>query len=273
MSPPLAAVIADLTRDLPPGCVADWARILRSVSLPGPGVEATLIEATPGPVAAAKVERFATAWRTGRPPLPGAAVALALEVGAASYAEQHARQTDVMVSGPVSLGADTAVRLTGSVITEVIRGSERSLLVVSFAAFGVAAVLAELERAVHRGVRIDLVLESGRADGGTLRGTGAEAAFASLGGAVTFWSWPAPRRPMVRGARAAMHAKLVAADERVAVLGSANLTDRALAHNIELGVAVRDPDAVGRIVRHFRSLMRPGEGPLEPVPRASRPRS
>jgi phosphatidylserine/phosphatidylglycerophosphate/cardiolipin synthase-like enzyme len=62
----------------------------------------------------------------------------------------------------------------------------------------------------------------------------------------------------------ALHAKLMAADEKVAVVGSANLTDRALADNIELGVIIRDPHAVERVVRHFRSLMKPGIGPLEP---------
>ena len=72
---------------------------------------------------------------------------------------------------------------------------------------------------------------------------------------------------MVGASRAALHAKLVAADERVALLGSANLTDKALAVNLELGVIIRDPDVVSRIVRHFRSLMEPGVGPLEPLRR------
>jgi phosphatidylserine/phosphatidylglycerophosphate/cardiolipin synthase-like enzyme len=64
--------------------------------------------------------------------------------------------------------------------------------------------------------------------------------------------------------RAALHAKLVAADERVALLGSANLTDKALAHNLELGALIHDLSVVRRIVHHFRSLMRPA-GPLERV--------
>jgi cardiolipin synthase C len=67
--------------------------------------------------------------------------------------------------------------------------------------------------------------------------------------------------------RAALHAKLVAADERIALLGSANSTDKALAVNLELGVIIRDSDVVSRIVRHFRSLMQPGVGPLEAVGR------
>jgi phosphatidylserine/phosphatidylglycerophosphate/cardiolipin synthase-like enzyme len=70
---------------------------------------------------------------------------------------------------------------------------------------------------------------------------------------------------MVGGSRAALHAKLVAADERVALLGSANLTDKALAQNLELGVLIHDPDVVRRTVRHFRSLMSPDVGPLKPV--------
>ena len=72
---------------------------------------------------------------------------------------------------------------------------------------------------------------------------------------------------MIGASRAALHAKLVAADERVALLGSANLTDKALAVNLELGVIIRDPGTVRRIVRHFRSLMEPGAGPLEPLRR------
>jgi cardiolipin synthase C len=62
-----------------------------------------------------------------------------------------------------------------------------------------------------------------------------------------------------------MHAKLLAADTNVALLSSANLTDKALGDNLELGLLVRDPEVVRRIVGHFRSLMRPGIGPLEPV--------
>jgi phosphatidylserine/phosphatidylglycerophosphate/cardiolipin synthase-like enzyme len=100
----------------------------------------------------------------------------------------------------------------------------------------------------------------------SLHGThGASAAFESLREHATFWIWPAARRPAVGASRAALHAKLVAADERVAFLGSANLTDKALAYNLELGVIIRDPEVVRRIVSHFRSLMNPGSGPLERV--------
>ena len=129
-----------------------------------------------------------------------------------------------------------------------------------------AGVIAELHNAVGLEVRIDLVLESAEADGGALHGSvGASAAFAAIQQEATFWRWPAARRPVVGVSRAAMHAKLLAADANVALLSSANLTDKALGDNLELGLLIRDPEVVRRIVGHFRALMRPGIGPLEPV--------
>ena len=199
------------------------------------------------------------AWRTADPPQPGAAIALALETAALVQADAAASRSDVVISGPSS--DSTAVRLTSSVISELIHDSRESLLVVSFAAFGVTDVVNELEGAARRGVRIDLILESTADQGGTLHGSvGASAAFEAIRQDVTFWSWPENRRPVVGASRAALHAKLVVADERVALLGSANLTDKALAVNLELGVIIRDPSIVRHIVRHFRSLMKPSVG-------------
>ena len=77
----------------------------------------------------------------------------------------------------------------------------------------------------------------------------------------------AASRPVIGTSRAALHAKLIAADQRGSAVGSANLTDKALACNLEFGVILRDPEVVRRMVRHFRSLMRPGEGVLQPLPR------
>lgn len=260
----LAAVIADLAGELPPAHLVAWLRVLRNTAAVGPGTQARLIEAKPGYAIGGKAAALVQAWRAAGTPLSGSAVALALDSAARVQAECAARRSDVVVSGPTSDSA--SVRLTSSVISELIHDCRASLLVVSFAAFGVADVVRELEHAAQRGVQIDLVLESTNAEGGTLHGTfGASAAFATLRQHATFWTWPADTRPVVGQSRAAMHAKLVAADERVALLGSANLTDRALACNLELGVIVRDPNVVARMVHHFRSLMKPGTGPLEPV--------
>ncbi|MBG0853790.1 hypothetical protein I2W78_18535 [Streptomyces spinoverrucosus] len=41
-------------------------------------------------------------------------------------------------------------------------------------------------------------------------------------------------------------------------MGSANLTDRALSDNIELGVLLRDSRLVGPLIDHFHWLLTPG---------------
>ena len=76
-------------------------------------------------------------------------------------------------------------------------------------------------------------------------------AFDAIRREATFWTWPAARRPVAGTSRAVMHAKLVAADASVALLSSANLTDKALGDNLEVGLLVRDPDVVRRIVGTF----------------------
>jgi putative cardiolipin synthase len=259
----LVGTLATLARRLPPAHIAAWARVLREADIADPDIQARLIEAKPGFAIGGAAALLVDAWRSADPPLLGPAVALALETAALVHAATRAQRSDIVVSGPVSDGAP--VRLTSSVISEVIHECRESLLVVSFAAFGVADVVRELERAAQRGVRIDLVLESTVEHGGTLHGTlGPSAAFETLRQRATFWTWPADRRPVVGASRAALHAKVVASDERIAFLGSANLTDKALAYNLEVGVIIRDPDVVRRIVRHFRSLMKPG-GPLRPA--------
>lgn len=265
----LTAAIASVTERLPAGHVAVWAQLLRTITAEAAAaqpeaVAAQLINAKPGFALGGVAARLVAAWCAADPMPSGTAMALALESAALVHAGVAARRSQVVVSGPAS--TSVPVRLTSAVITGIIRDCQQSLLVVSFAAFGVAAVVAEMHHAAERGVRIDLVLESAEADGGALHGSlGASAAFEAIMQEATFWRWPAARRPLVGASRATMHAKLLAADTKVALLSSANLTDKALGDNLELGLLVRDPEVVRRIVAHFRSLMRPGIGPLEPV--------
>jgi phosphatidylserine/phosphatidylglycerophosphate/cardiolipin synthase-like enzyme len=106
------------------------------------------------------------------------------------------------------------------------------------------------------GVTVDVVLEEKTGALGIFRGHFENDPRSRL------WRWPEHRRGA--GGKASLHAKVVAADQGLALVGSANLTGHALHHNIETGVLVRDPAQVRRLVGHFRSLMRP-EGPLERV--------
>jgi phosphatidylserine/phosphatidylglycerophosphate/cardiolipin synthase-like enzyme len=256
--------LAGIAGDLPDGHIAAWDEVLRRAAGPDPAVEAALTDTRPGHAIAMQARRLVTAWRADAPHLPGPAVALALRSAAYVHRQHAAQRTDVVISGPTS--PSVPVRLTSSVVVEVIRAARRSLLVVSFAAYGVTEVVSELVAAADRGVRIDLVLESSMDDGGALRGpVGAAAAFAQLRDRATFWHWPATRRSAPGTSRPALQAKIVAADERTALISSANLTDRALNHNLEVGVVLRDPSAVRKLIAHFTALMNRQTGPLEPL--------
>ncbi|MDT9698573.1 DISARM system phospholipase D-like protein DrmC [Streptomyces sp. P17] len=175
-------------------------------------------------------------WRAEAPGVSGAGLALAL---ATTRANTRPRPAQVVISGPLS--ASVPARLTSGVAVEVIRSATTSLLIASFAAHGAQDVVAEIQRAVERGVQVDLLLEES---------TQASAAFTALPEEVRVWHRD--------GAAGVLHAKLIAADRHTAFLGSANLTDRALSENIELGVLLRDPRLVKPLVEHFHWLLAPG---------------
>lgn len=61
-----------------------------------------------------------------------------------------------------------------------------------------------------------------------------------------------------------LHAKAVVADDAAVFVTSANLTEAALDHNIELGLLVRDPALAVSVTTHFRALI--DLGLLRPLP-------
>jgi cardiolipin synthase A/B len=101
---------------------------------------------------------------------------------------------------------------------------------------------------------VHLVLETDEAGGGTLT-VDAAAAFASLNTMVTFWVWPANKRPLLTTGRAALHAKAAIADDHTALVTSANLTGHGINENMELGLLVRGGPVPRRLAAHFGQLM------------------
>jgi phosphatidylserine/phosphatidylglycerophosphate/cardiolipin synthase-like enzyme len=248
-----AAELADLAKRLSSAQIEAWSEVLNGAPAPTESAAAALVDTQLGYGAPGAAHQLVRAWRTQAPRLPGAAVALALSAAAVAYEEAEQRRPKLVVSGPMT--SAVAVRLTSSVVVEVIRAATDRVLLVSFAAYGVAEVVRELVLAAARGVRVDLVLERTVEQGGALRDDASGATFAPLAGQAQVWHWPAAHRRS-RG-RAALHAKVVIADGELALLSSANLTDRGLSDNIEVGLLVRDHETAGQLDRHFRALMRP----------------
>lgn len=231
----LPALLAALCDRLPEDRVVTLEHLFGVITGPDDPLLTRFIAAQHAAGLAQQLTEITRVWSTEAPGVLGSALALAL---AAVRWVPRPRPAQVVVSGPIS--ASAPARLTSGVAVDVIRSAGSSLLIASFAAHGARDVVTEIRRAVDRGVRVDLLLEES---------TQASAAFAALPDEVHVW-----HRADDMGV---LHAKLIAADRHTAFLGSANLTDRALSHNIELGVLLRDPNTVEPLVDHFRWLLAP----------------
>lgn len=196
-------------------------------------------------------------WATkGGSDFRSAGVALAVRsAGDAVHDVRGQEQVSVVWTGPASY--EVPVRATSAVLAEVIEEAKRTLIVVSFAAYKVAAVVDALRTAAERRVDVRLVLESVAESKGNLSHDAKEA-FNALGDSVSFYVWPAELRASQGGGHASMHAKCAVADHRTAFVTSANLTGAAMTDNMELGLVVSGGDVPGRIANHFDSLIANG---------------
>ncbi|MFD4786633.1 DISARM system phospholipase D-like protein DrmC [Streptomyces sp. NPDC058459] len=267
-APSLSEVLSGLVATLPETYLAAWINVLHTVPAPDGRTESRLIAAHPGVGLGPRAGLLLSAWRSADPQPPGCALALALEAAANRYEQDlAAHHVEIAVSGPVSDAVP--IRLTASVAIQVIQAASITLLVTSYAAFGIQEIVSEIRAAADRGVSVDLVLETARASGGRLHGDGdGRTAFHELRfhPDVHLWQWVNDERHGPGGRRGSMHAKVIAADRNTALLGSANLTDNAYSDNLEIGAVIRDPSAVASLVDHFINLMHSEDGPLVRLP-------
>ena len=196
------------------------------------------------------VKHLRAAW-LAEPALTGRGVAVALRCGARARKSAQETACRPVWTGP---GAKGEQRLTSAELVGVVASATRSVLVVSYATYTLPEVADALRDALERGCSVDAVFESGEDSGGGY--SGPSTPFAAVDGIVR-WRWPANKR----GQGAALHAKLLVADGRRALVGSANLTHRALHANLEAGVLVQDPVVAGAFEEHVRRLM--ADGTLE----------
>ncbi|WP_405389142.1 DISARM system phospholipase D-like protein DrmC [Streptomyces sp. NBC_01102] len=236
----LPALLAALGRRLPSDRLIDLLHHLNEAEGPDSPLLDRWSANHPAAGLAVQLSTLRTAWRDEVPQLSGAALALSLATAAEAEKGMDS-PAELVVSGPTSPAIP--VRLTSGIAVDVIRSARASLLIASFAAYGIPEVVTELRAAAERNVRIDLFLEES---------TAAARAFGPLGEHVRIW-----HRTDGDDARTSLHAKVIAADRHTALLGSANLTGRGLSRNVEIGVILRDSRAVGRLVDHLRWLTGP----------------
>lgn len=208
----------------------------------------TQVAAGAPPGAHDAIAALASAW-AARSALTGKGVALALRVGLCARRDADARRSRAVWTGP---GATGEQRLTAAVLHELVTDARERVLLISFAAYTLTELAADLEAAVRRGCQVDVVFETEEDSAGAYSGPHSQP-FGAVEG-IDRWRWPTEKRV----AGAALHAKLLVIDGRRALVGSANLTHRALTANLEAGVLIEDRELAADLERHVRGLMRAG---------------
>lgn len=190
--------------------------------------------------------------------LTGAEISAALE--AVAFQERRHRESssvELVWTGPSVVGA--GLRNTEQVMLDMIRTAQKSIYVITFAAYKVDSLVTALKNAISRGVRVTFVLEDKEESAGkvslspsaVLTGAGLEAA--------AVYVWPLDQRERnERGSHGSLHAKCVLSDSRKLFVSSANMTEFALTLNIELGVLLNGGDAPAKVERNVAELIRTG---------------
>jgi len=168
---------------------------------------------------------------------------------------QDMTSVGIVYTGPPGLRGNPA-RPTRAVLMEIVRGARTSLLFVGYSVTSDLArsganylILHEFVQAARRGVNVAFIVhDEPRNRRALLR------------------EWPSTlppppvftRPPQSDDEMASLHAKLVVADQKDALITSANLTYHGLEANLELGVRLQGPLAAD-IVDHFNRLIRENE--------------
>lgn len=201
--------------------------------------------------------RLVAVWAAQAEPTAPAAIAWALR--SASSRERMSREeraVDLVWTGPVP--SPGTLRQTGEAVLEVVRAATRSLLIVTYVAFGIPDVAAALAQARRRGVRIELVLDT-PADSPEKPKNWVLRAFGErIEELADVYVWPQDERGRGACGSPVMHAKCIVADSSLALVSSANFTGTAQSSNIELGVLIRGGELPGQIVEQFDGLIRAG---------------
>jgi phosphatidylserine/phosphatidylglycerophosphate/cardiolipin synthase-like enzyme len=193
------------------------------------------------------VDELSRAWGKDST-VTGPGIALALRIGLGARKDAMARRSRPVWTGPATKGEQ---RLTPGVLHELVTDAKQRVLLVSFAAFTLSDLAKDLTAAVKRGCQVDVVFETEKDSAGAFTGNHATP-FGTVDG-IRRWRWPADQR---HDTGAVLHAKLLVIDGRRALVGSANLTHRALTANLEAGLLVEDPDVASSLEQHVRTLMR-----------------
>ncbi len=245
--------IAAAARELPCSVVEELCDALEGLT---EDVSIRQRAALPGivtsPRARARVSSLIETWSSA-PDVSSASLAWALRAASdADERRRHEQTIELVWTGPSPEG--TVLRRTDQVLLDLIRSARSTLYVVTFAAYKIPILNEAMLAAARRGVEISLIFESpdvSKTAFAAIKAVGEE-----LENLSKIYVWPLDQRPKdVVGRYGSLHAKCAVADDTAVLISSANLTEFALALNMELGLLVRGGDLPGQVVRHLRRLI------------------
>ena len=182
-------------------------------------------------------------------------LALALDAAFQTHNDWRTSHSVEMVwTGPSP--ASSKLRRTDQALLQIIDSAQEMLWIVSFAAYRVNDILTSLKKALERGVRVGLILESSEESEGKLSTDQIREIQNELGTACKFYVWPTEKREANEyGRRGLLHAKCAIADGRHILVSSANLTEAAMRRNIELGVLIESERYSSQVEEHIQWLI------------------
>jgi phosphatidylserine/phosphatidylglycerophosphate/cardiolipin synthase-like enzyme len=216
------------------------------------------------------LKEFLKAWESNAPSLGAQDVTATIKSALACYrlAEGRAHTVDPVWTGPEVSGS--AVRRTEAVVSEIIAIAEKELLIVGYwlvtSTEQIKDLLDLLIDKARSGVQVRFVFDSGEKSSGPDNFSALDQRWPSdLESAkreVYRWSERLATATSMSGHQydRKLHAKVIVADRRDALVTSANLTKAGLLENLEMGLRIQGPMA-GALVRHFDLLI--DEGILE----------
>jgi phosphatidylserine/phosphatidylglycerophosphate/cardiolipin synthase-like enzyme len=241
----LLDAVVDLVALVSPAKVRTIALALRGLPNAAPLRSTNLVET---PAARAALGRVVAAW--GLANVVGDEVAgMLLGASEARVRVEGELSVELVWTGPTTRFVPT--RRTEQVLLDLIASARRDLFVVSFVAYDVPSVVAALNDAASRGVRLRLLLEASASRGGTLNYDPTSIMRSQVPSAELL-TWKEKPEPFVDGK---VHAKVAVIDGARAFITSANLTGHALEKNMEAGVLVHGGPVPRTLSEHLDALV------------------
>ncbi len=174
--------------------------------------------------------------------------ALAAAVVTLVSVEQQREQVELVWTGPATVPVPSH-RTTAAVAHEMIASAQEHITLATFSAGKVDDFIAALDERRRGGVGIRLLLETPRSDGS---GPDCPKVFEPLLPYVNALEWPRERRRHPDWT--SMHVKVIIRDSDAVLVTSANMSEAAMRHNMEVGVKISGGSIALRLRQHFDHL-------------------